>query len=88
MPRSKSNLSLATCREPFGKVTELMQVPIALFEVMALAGEIEGPKAKQIVALMDNVINVTLDDPEALVKLANMAANGYKISFSRTESAE
>jgi len=88
MPRSKNNLSLATCREPFGRVTELMQVPIALFEVMALAGEMEGPKAKQIVTLMDNVINVTLADPEALVKLSNLAANGYKIRFSRTENGE
>ena len=87
MPRSKSNLSLATCREPFGKVTELMQVPIALFEVMSLASEIDDPKAKQIVGLMDSVINVTLDDPEALVKLQNAAGNGYQIQFVHAENA-
>ncbi len=87
MPRSKNNLSPATCREPFGKVTELMQVPVALFEVMSLASEINDPKAKQIARLMDSVINVTLDDPEALVKLSNMAGNGYSIRFLRTESA-
>lgn len=82
MPRSKNNLSPATCREPFGKVTELMQVPIAFFEVLSLASEIDNPKARQIEKLMDSVINVTLDDPEALVKLSNMAGNGYAIRFS------
>ncbi|QQS46818.1 MAG: hypothetical protein IPM66_23515 [Acidobacteriota bacterium] len=69
MPRSKSNSSLATCREPFGKVTELMQVPIALYEILALAGEIDHPKAGQIARLVENVIEVTFDDPEALIKL-------------------
>lgn len=88
MPRSKSNLSLATCREPFGKVTELMQVPIALFEVMQLASDIDHPKAKQIAALMESTINVTLYDPEAFVKLQNMAGNGYAVRFSRTELTE
>ena len=88
MPHSRNNLSLATCREPFGKVTELMQVPIALFEVLQLASEIDHPKAKQIVSLMDSVINVTLDDPEALVKLRNAAGNGYAVGFLHAEKAE
>jgi len=87
MRHSRNNLSLAGCREPFRKVTELMQVPIALFEVLSLASEIDHPKAKQIVGLMDSVINVTLDDPEALVKLTNLAGNGYEIRFFRTENA-
>jgi hypothetical protein len=65
-----------------------MQVPIALFEVMSLASEIDHPKAKQIVGLMGSIINVTLADSEALVKLSNMAGNGYEIRFSRTENAE
>lgn len=76
MPRSKSNSSIATCREPFGKVTELMQVPIALYEILALAGEIDDPKAGQIARLVENVIEVTFDDPEALIKL-----NDLKISL-------
>ena len=86
MPRSKNNLSLASSREPFGKVTELMQVPVAMYEVMLLASEIDDPKARQIVDLMDNTIGVTLDDPEAFVKLRNLAGNGYEIRFSRTEN--
>ena len=87
MKTSRKALSLATCREPFGKVEELYQVPIALFEMMALADEIDDPKAKQIVALMNDTIAVVLGDPEALVKLSNMAENGYKIRFSATETA-
>ncbi|MEP7336541.1 MAG: hypothetical protein ABI977_02150 [Acidobacteriota bacterium] len=65
-----------------------MQVPIAMFEVMMLASEMDHPKAKQIVELMDSTINTTLDDPEAFVKLQNLAGNGYRIRFSRTENAE
>ena len=72
MPRSKNSSSAATCREPFGKVMELMQVPIALYEILALAGEIDDPKAKQIAKLAENVIEVTLDDPEGLVKISKM----------------
>ncbi|MDX2044571.1 MAG: hypothetical protein SF097_25395 [Acidobacteriota bacterium] len=49
---------------------------------MSLASEIDDPKAKQITKLMDSVINVTLNDPDALVKLSNLAGNGYAIRFS------
>jgi len=88
MPISKSNLSLATSRVPFGRVTELMQVPIALFEILSLAREIKGEKAKQIERLADDIIKVTLADEEALVKLSNAAGNGYEMRFSRTENTE
>ena len=66
----------------------VFQVPIALFEIMALADEIDHPKAKQIVSLIDDTINVTLADSDALVKLSNAAQNGYEIRFSRTENAD
>lgn len=65
-----------------GKGMELIQVPIALFEVLSLASDINDPKAKQIAKLMDSVINVTLDNPEALVKLSEMAEKGCAIRFS------
>lgn len=71
MPRSKSNSSIATCREPFGKVTELMQVPIALYEILALAGELDDLKATQIAKLTENVIDLVLADPDSLVNLSN-----------------
>jgi len=88
MPVSKKHLSLATCRAPFGKVEELFQVPIAMFEILQLASEINHPKAQQIVRLIDDTIRVTLDDPDALVKLSNMAGNGYQIHFSAAENGE
>jgi hypothetical protein len=49
-----------------------MQVPIALYEILALAGEIDDPKAKQIAKLAEDVIEVTLDDSEGLVKISKM----------------
>ncbi len=88
MPRSKNHLSLATAREPFGPVTELFQVPIVMFEILQLAGEVDHPKAKQIAALMDDTIKVVLDDPAALVKLSNAAGNGYQIGFFTADSAK
>jgi hypothetical protein len=88
MPRSKDHLSLATSREPFGRVTELFHVPIALFEALALASEIKDPKAGLIITLIDGIISVTLDDPEALAKLSNAAGNGFKIRFSAAEFGE
>ena len=54
---------------------------------MSLGSEIDDPKAKQIVGLMDSLINLTLDDPEALVKLQNVAGNGYQIQFLHAGSA-
>jgi hypothetical protein len=69
MKALKNNSSAATCREPFGPVTDLMHVPIALFEILSLAEEIDHPEARRIAALAGSVITVTLDDPEALVKL-------------------
>lgn len=68
-------------------MSELMQVPIALYEILALAHELDHPQAKQISRLAEDVITVTLADPDALVKLQNAAGNGYEIQFSRTESA-
>jgi len=88
MPRSRNHLSLATSREPFGRVTALFQVPIALFEILQLASEIDHPAARQIATLTDDTIKVVLDDAEALVKLSNAAGNGYQIRFSAAESAE
>jgi hypothetical protein len=37
---------------------------------------------------MTDIIAVMLDDPEASIKLQNLAANGYQIRFSATENAK
>jgi len=86
MTNSKPKLSLAGSREPFGKVTALEQIPSALFEILCLSRELKTPKGDQIASLVNDVITVALDDPEAWLKLENMAANGYRIAFSRQES--
>jgi len=86
MSNSKRKLSLAGSREPFGKVTSLEQIPSALFEILCLARELKTPKGDQIAGLVDDVITVALNDSEAWIRLENMAANGYKIAFSRQES--
>lgn len=56
-------------REPFGPVSELVQVPIALFEIWALAKE---HKSDEIIPLIQSVINVTLADVDAWQKIAQM----------------
>jgi hypothetical protein len=47
---------------------------------------LSDPKADQIASLTDDVITVALSDPEAWIKLQNMAENGFKVAFSRQES--
>ena len=66
-------------------MTELFQVPVAMFEILHLAREINDPKAQQISSLIDDSIKVTLDDENALVKLSNAAGIGYEIRFSATD---
>lgn len=87
MSSTKRRPSLAgSSREPFGKVTRLEQIPTALFEILALATEIDTTGGRTIKILVDGVIDVALADPEAWIKIQKMAANGYKIAFSRQES--
>ncbi len=83
MNNSNRKLSVAGGREPFGKVTSLEQIPGVLFEILCLARGIKDPKAKTIVSLADDVITVALADPEAWVKIEQMAENGYRVAFSR-----
>lgn len=56
------NSSSPSIREPFGPVTELIQVPLALFEIVALA---EEAHQSRIATLTRSVIKTTLADPNA-----------------------
>ena len=67
-------------------MTSLEQIPSALFEILCLAREMKTPKGDQVAGIMDGVITVALADPEAWIKLENMAANGYQVGFFRQES--
>jgi len=63
--KSSSSQSISI-REPFGPVTELIQVPVALFEVLGLATEGNSQRAA---TLMEDIIKVTLSDPDAWQKI-------------------
>lgn len=78
MANTKRNSDASTSREPFGPVTELIQVPLALFEIQALATELENSK---ILDMIKGVIATTLPDPDAWQKIAELRpkeANGSR----------
>lgn len=85
MPNTRNKLSIAGSREPFGKVTKLEEIPSALFEILHLASGIKTPEGKQLAGLVDNVITVALSDPDAWIKLEQMASNGFRMTFSRQD---
>ncbi len=67
-------------RDPFGRVTRLGQMPSAIFEILCLARELKTPKGDQMDGLpdgrhdsgmIDDVIGVALDNPDALLKFKN-----------------
>ena len=43
-------------------------IPSAIFETLCLARELKTPKGDPIAGLIDDVIGVALDDPDALLK--------------------
>ena len=60
------NSSSQSIREPFGPITELIQVPVALFEILGLSTEGDSQK---VATLMKDIIKVTLADPDAWQKI-------------------
>jgi hypothetical protein len=69
--------SVGNSREPFGKVTKLEQIPSALFEILTLAKELKTPQGEKIAGLVDDVITVSLGDPEAWIKLKTTPQNEF-----------
>jgi hypothetical protein len=91
LKRTKSNLLNFADREPYEPVTELIDVPTALLEIVSLAEKAEKGDTsalKKIKEIMISVIDVVLADPESLLKLENMVQNGYRIAFLPTEKTE
>lgn len=88
MKRTKTNLLNFADREPYEPVTELIDVPTALLEIVSLAEQAEKGEAvaaSKIKELMRSVIEVVFADPEALLKLENLGLSGYRIAFLPTE---
>ena len=69
MKDTNAKSSKSTGRAPFQPVTDLIHVPPALFEIKALALE---HRAGHIVPLIESIIAITLQDPSAWSKVAEM----------------
>lgn len=69
MKDTNAKSSKLRSRAPFQPVTKLVQVPLALFEIKALALE---HRAGHIVPLIESIINITLNDPNAWAQIAEM----------------
>jgi hypothetical protein len=60
-------------------------MPIALYEALTLARKIKTEEGAKLSALINSFIEVVLDDPDAIMKLENLAANGYRMAFLPAE---
>lgn len=56
-------------------------MPIALYEALNLARKIKTEEGAKLTALLNSFIEVILDDPDAIMKLENLTANGYRVAF-------
>lgn len=56
-------------RAPFEPIRQLLEVPVALFEIRAL---IEEGRLEEAKTLIDSVITTTLADPQAWLKITNL----------------
>lgn len=91
MKPSRTNLLQFADREPYERVSELIDVPIAFLEIVTLAEKAakgDTSSAKKIKEIMGSVIEVVLSDSESLLKLENLAQSGYRIAFLPTEKLE
>ncbi len=70
MSNLKSNSSRNSSRAPFEPVTSLEQVPVAFYEILSLASEIEGEQARTIESLTRSIIKTT--QTGRLSQLANL----------------
>lgn len=70
MSNTSAKSSASTSRAPYAPVTELIHVPLALWEIQELA---EEGNAAAIVPLVKSIIKVTLKDAEAWQKMQQLA---------------
>lgn len=71
-------------REPYGPVSDLVQAPTALIEILMLSddaakGDVDA--SGKIKAIIRDVIEVVLGDPEGLLKLEEMRNRGYRLAY-------
>jgi hypothetical protein len=60
---------------------------VALYEVLSLVEDVErqGYDAAKMKALLTSIIETALFDPEAWLKIQNLAENGYRFTRLDTE---
>src|SRR5262245_36985180 len=80
--RSSKPLKLtSSSKEPYAPISDALQMPIALYEALNLARKIKTDEGAKLAALINSFIEVVLDDPDAIMKLENLTANGYRMAF-------
>ena len=76
MSNLRSNSSRNSSRAPFEAVTSLEQVPVAFYEILSLASELEGDQARTIESLTRSIIKTTQTGRLAdLAELPHVATN-------------
>src|SRR5262249_43819323 len=81
MRNSKPLRLTSSSKEPYAPISDALQMPIALYEALNLARKIKTDEGAKLAALISSFIEVILDDPDAIRKLENLAANGYRVAF-------
>ena len=86
--RNSKQLTLTnSSKEPYAPISDALQMPIALYECLDLARKIKTADGAKLKALIASLIDVVLNDPDAIIKLQNLAENGYRMSFLPPEKA-
>lgn len=71
MARSRKALS-EQMRQAYGKVRQLEEVPIALYEILEIATRGKSEESKTIATLAESIIETVISDPEGVVKLRSL----------------
>ncbi len=74
-------------RKPYQNVTEVFQIPVALFEVLSLIDEcaIDHPDNTSVNSaktLLQSIINTALNDPEAWLKIKQINTAVAKVDVN------
>ena len=87
MRNSKPLKLTSSSKEPYAPISDALQMPIALYECLDLARKIKTQDGAKLKALIASLIDVVLNDPDAIIKLQNLAENGYQMLFLPPEKA-
>jgi hypothetical protein len=80
-------------RKPYESVTEVFQIPVALFEVLSLVDEASiNQNNPQVLlnakTLLRSIINTALSDPESWLKIQTLSVESLSQPFLKEISVE